>query len=131
MPRGKKTSSKKIKAVAQAKAINEEAPSTQLTRITGVPASTIRDLIRNDEQFVKFVSIEKKRLKIEYVDLIKRHIDEMREKIGRASYRDLVGGFKIVHEKAFPEDSQPYPSVAQQFNVGELKITRGDGKEWK
>jgi hypothetical protein len=36
----------------------------------------------------------------------------------RAAYRDLVGGFKIVHEKAFPEDSQPeMGSFKQQINI--------------
>jgi len=131
MPRGKKTSDKKVRAIAQVKAIDEDKSSYRIAEITGVPATTIQGLIKDDKRFVQFVQEEKKKLKIEYVDLIKRHIDEMREKMGRAQYRDLVGGFKIVHEKAFPEDSQQHPSVAQQFNVRDLKITMGDGKEWK
>ncbi|MBM3256580.1 MAG: hypothetical protein FJZ04_03905 [Candidatus Moranbacteria bacterium] len=34
-------------------------------------------------------------------------------------------------EKKHPDEFGNQPLVAQQFNVGELKITRGDGKEWK
>jgi hypothetical protein len=118
MPRGKKTSERKVRAIAQAKAIDEEASSIKLATITGVPASTIRDLIRDDGRFGRFVNIEKKRLKIEYMDLIQEHIVEMRKKMPRAAYRDLVGGFKIVHEKAFPEDSQPeMGSFKQQINI--------------
>jgi len=115
--KGKKTSDEKIKKIAQAKAIKEDASSLELSRITGVPASTIRNLIRNNEKFVSFINKEKKRLKIEYIDLIKSHVNQMREKLGRASYRDIVGGFKIVHEKAFPEDQFVSSQVAVGVNV--------------
>jgi hypothetical protein len=118
MPRGKKTSEKKVRAIAQAKAIDEDATSTEISKRTGVPARTIRDLIKDDVKFAEFAAKEKKRLKIEYMDLIQEHIVEMRKKMPRAAYRDLVGGFKIVHEKTFPEDSQPQMgSFKQQINI--------------
>jgi hypothetical protein len=118
MPRGKKTSEKKVRAIAQAKAIDEDASSREISKRTGIPARTISSLIKDDAKFAQFAQEEKKKLKIEYYDLIMQHIDEMREKMGRAQYRDLVGGFKIVHEKAFPEDSQPeMGSFKQQINI--------------
>ena len=103
--RGKKTSDRKKQLIAEAKAINEEASHEQISKLTGVPRPTISKLLRDDDKFIEFISNKKKELKVEYTTLIQEHVDEMRRKMGRAQYRDIVGGFKIVHEKAFPEDS--------------------------
>ena len=128
MTRGVKTNKRKKKQIAQAKAMDEDTSSYKLAEITGVPATTIQGLIKDDEEFKRFVQEAKKRLKVEYVDLIQKHAEQMREKMGRASYRDIVGGFKIVHEKAFPEDSAP--GVAQQFVTGgDMKINFKNGRD--
>lgn len=103
MARGKPTPTAKREQVKALLYLNPDLSSTDISKATGVPDRTVRDILKevmaDDEAFTEYRQQKKREQIVKALDIASTYIDHLKEPevIGKASARDsaIVAGTMI------------------------------------
>jgi iron uptake system EfeUOB component EfeO/EfeM len=142
MARGKPTSTEKREQVKALLYLNPDLSSKDISRETGVPDRTVRDILReamkDDDTFAEYRQQKKKEQIVKALDIASTYIDHLKEPevINKASARDsaIVAGTMIDKAQllageptTITERKEPTPELVSELEkkVSQLKQLTG------
>ena len=142
MARGKPTSTEKREQVKALLYLNPDLSSKDISRETGVPDRTVRDILReamkDDDTFAEYRQQKKKEQIVKALDIASTYIDHLKEPevINKASARDsaIVAGTMIDKAQLLAgeptqitERKEPTPELVSELEkkVSQLKQLTG------
>jgi iron uptake system EfeUOB component EfeO/EfeM len=142
MARGKRTPTEKREQVKALLYLNPDLSSKDISRETGVPDRTVRDILReamkDDDTFAEYRQQKKKEQIVKALDIASTYIDHLKEPevINKASARDsaIVAGTMIDKAQllageptTITERKEPTPELVSELEkkVSQLKQLTG------
>ena len=142
MARGKPTSTEKREQVKALLYLNPDLSSKDISRETGVPDRTVRDILKeamkDDDTFAEYRQQKKKEQIVKALDIASTYIDHLKEPevIGKASARDsaIVAGTMIDKAQLLAgeptqitERKEPTPELVSELEKKVQKLKQLTG----
>jgi iron uptake system EfeUOB component EfeO/EfeM len=142
MARGKPTSTEKREQVKALLYLNPDLSSKDISRETGVPDRTVRDILReamkDDDTFAEYRQQKKKEQIVKALDIASAYIDHLKDPavIAKASARDsaIVAGTMIDKAQllageptTITERKEPTPELVKELDQKVQKLKQLTG----